>query len=85
MAGWNFAELWERIAAEQPDADAQVQGDRRISWGEFDRRADGLARFLLDRGATHQDKVAIYVHNCPEYLATSFACYKVGLVPVNTN
>jgi len=85
MAGWNFAELWERIAAEQPDADAQVQGDRRISWGEFDRRADGLARFLLDRGATHQDKVAIYVHNCPEYLETSFACYKAGLVPVNTN
>ena len=24
MAGWNFAELWERIAAKQPDADAQV-------------------------------------------------------------
>ena len=83
MAGWNFAALeaaFSAAAAEQPDADAQVQGDRRISWGEFDRRADGLARFLLDRGATHQDKVAIYLHNCPEYLETSFACYKAGLV-----
>ncbi|MEZ5381623.1 MAG: acyl-CoA synthetase [Microthrixaceae bacterium] len=85
MAGWNFAELWERIAAKQPDADAQVQGDRRISWAEFDRRADGLARYLLDQDAQHQDKVAIYVHNCPEYLETTFACYKAGLVPVNTN
>ena len=50
MAGWNFAELWERIAAKQPDAIAQVQGDRSVTWAEFDRRADGLARYLLDRG-----------------------------------
>ena len=56
-----------------------------MTWAEFDRRADGLARYLLDRGAVHQDKVAIYLHNCPEYLETSFACYKAGLVPVNTN
>ena len=48
MAGWNFAELWERIASKQPDAEAQVQGSRRITWSEFDRRADGLARHLLD-------------------------------------
>nr|WP_291840134.1 AMP-binding protein [Candidatus Microthrix sp.] len=85
MAGWNFAELWERIASKQPDAEAQVQGDRRISWSEFDRRADGLARHLLDQGAQHQDKVAVYLYNCPEYLETTFACYKAGLVPVNTN
>jgi acyl-CoA synthetase (AMP-forming)/AMP-acid ligase II len=85
MAGWNFAELWERIASKQPDAEAQVQGDRRVSWSEFDRRADGLARHLLDQGAQHQDKVAVYLYNCPEYLETTFACYKAGLVPVNTN
>ena len=85
MPGWNFAELWERIAAQRPDADAQVQGERRITWAEFDRRANGLARYFLDRGFRHQDKVAMYLHNCPEYLETSFACYKAGLVPVNTN
>ena len=76
MPGWNFAELWERIAAQRPDADAQVQGERRITWAEFDRRANGLARYFLDRGFRHQDKVAMYLHNCPEYLETSFACYK---------
>ena len=61
MAGWNFAELWERIADRFPDAQAQVQGDRRTTWSEFDRRADGLARHLLDGGAQHQDKVALYL------------------------
>jgi fatty-acyl-CoA synthase len=85
MAGWNFAELWERIADKFPDATAQVQGDRRLSWREFDRRSDGLAKALLDAGAVHQDKVAIHLYNAPEYLETTFACFKTGLVPVNTN
>ncbi len=85
MAGWNFAELWERIADRFPDADAQVQGSRRISWQDFDRRADGLARHLLDGGAQHQDKVALYLYNAPEYMEGAYASYKAGLVPVNTN
>ena len=85
MAGWNFAEIWERIADKFPDAPAQTQGDRRITWSEFDRRADGIARTLLDHGAAHQDKVAIYLYNAPEYLETVFACFKASLVPVNTN
>ena len=83
--GWNFAEIWERIADKFPDAQAQVQGDRRFTWTEFDRRADGIARTLLDHGAGHQDKVALYLYNGPEYMETAFACYKASLVPVNTN
>ena len=85
VAAWNFATLWEIAAANVPDAPALVQGERTIRWGDFDRRADGLARFLLDAGVAHQDKVALYLYNCPEYLETCFACFKAGLVPVNTN
>lgn len=85
MAGWNFAELWEQIADRFPDADAQVQGARRFTWREFDQRADSLARYLLDHGATHQDKLALYLYNAPEYLESSYAAYKAALVPVNTN
>jgi acyl-CoA synthetase (AMP-forming)/AMP-acid ligase II len=68
MGGWNFAELWERIADRFPDATAQVHGDRRTTWSEFDRRADGLAAALLATGANHQDKVALYLYNGPEYI-----------------
>ena len=85
MAGGTFADVWETVADTTPDAPAQVQGDRQIAWGAFDRRADGIARTLLDAGAAEQDKVALYLHNCPEYLETVFACFKAGLVPVNTN
>ena len=37
------------------------------------------------RGTAHQDKVAQYLYNSNEYLESVFACFKAGLVPVNTN
>ncbi len=84
-AGWNLAEIWERNADRFPDTIAQVQGERTYSWAEFDRRADGIAATLLAAGAGHQDKVAHYLYNCPEYLESMFGIYKAGLAPVNTN
>ena len=83
--GWNLAEIWERNADRFPDATAQIQGDRTFTWAEFDQRADGVAAALLAGGAQHQDKVAHYLYNCPEYLESMFAMFKAGLVPVNTN
>ena len=58
MPGWNFADVWEVIAEQIPDAQAQVHGDLHVTWSEFDRRANGVAKVLLDRGAVEQDKVA---------------------------
>lgn len=86
MTGWNFADVWEVVAGVQPDALAIVQGPRRLTWQDFDRRANGVAaRLLATPGAAHQAKVAQYLHNSPEYLETVFATFKAGLVPVNTN
>ena len=85
MSNWNYADVWETVADVQPDSIAVTQGDRNMAWSEFDRGADGIAQFLLDLGAVQQDKVAIYLYNSPEYLQTTFAAVKVGLVPVNTN
>jgi 3-oxocholest-4-en-26-oate---CoA ligase len=85
MSGWNFADIWEACADIHPAAEALVMGHRRVTWQDFDRRADGVAKHLLDGGAQHQDKVAQYLYNCPEYLESVFACFKASLVPVNTN
>ena len=52
MPGWNFADAWEVVAQQVPDAPAQVQGDRRISWRDFDRRANGVAQALPRRRAS---------------------------------
>ncbi|HEX6167557.1 MAG TPA: AMP-binding protein, partial [Acidimicrobiales bacterium] len=85
MPGWNFADVWEVIAEQIPDAQALVHGDRRVTWSELDRRADGIAATLLERGAVEQDKVAQYLYNGNEYLESMFAAFKAGLVPINTN
>jgi acyl-CoA synthetase (AMP-forming)/AMP-acid ligase II len=85
VSGWNFADVWEAHAERFPDAPALIHGDRRFSWSEFDRRADGIAATLVAGGAGHQDKVTQYLFNCPEFLDTIFACFKAALVPVNTN
>ena len=85
MTNWNYADVWEVVADVQPDAIAVTQGSRNVTWREFDHGADGLAQHLLDLGVVRQDKVAVYLYNCPEYLQTLFAAAKVGLVPVNTN
>jgi acyl-CoA synthetase (AMP-forming)/AMP-acid ligase II len=82
---WNFADVWEAVAQAVPGAIAQRHGDLAIAWRDFDARANGLASALLDAGLQQQEKVALYLHNGPEYLQAAFACMKAGLVPVNTN
>jgi 3-oxocholest-4-en-26-oate---CoA ligase len=85
VTGWNFADIFERVADRFPDAPgvADLRGTR--SWRQLDRRADGIAATLLSNGAVQQDKVAFYLYNCPEYVETLFGAFKAGLVPVNTN
>lgn len=86
MTGFNLADVWEAVARAQPDSPAIVQGERRFTWGDFHRRANGVAaRLLTCAGAEHQAKVAQYLTNAPEYLETVFAAFKTGFVPVNTN
>ena len=82
---WNLADIFEAAAQAGPDRPAQKCGDRVLTWGEFDRRADALACDLLERGLTHQGKVAAYLYNGPEYLEAYFAAFKAAGVPVNVN
>ena len=85
MSTWNYGDVWEAVADVLPDAPALTHGQRTLTWGELDRRADNLARWFLHAGTGHQDKVAIYLYNCSEYLEATFGCFKIGLVPINTN
>jgi fatty-acyl-CoA synthase len=85
VTSWTFADVWEAIAAVQPERPAFIQGDRVISWGEFDARADALAAHLIARGLDQQGKVAAFLYNGPEYIETYYAAFKGGFAPVNTN
>ncbi|MFT7600920.1 MAG: acyl-CoA synthetase (AMP-forming)/AMP-acid ligase II [Acidimicrobiales bacterium] len=85
MPGWTYADVFESVAVALPEAPALLHGAASLTWGEVDTRADGIARFLLDAGCGHQDKVAFYLYNRPEYLELFYACSKASLVHVNTN
>ena len=85
MTAWTIADVWEAIAAVQPDATAFIQGERRLSWGAFDARADALAAHLIAAGLERQSKVAAYLYNGPEYVEAYYAAFKGGFAPVNTN
>src|SRR5262245_48420307 len=81
----HFATIWEAIAGEQPDAPAVVQAGVRRTWGDYEHRA---ARFAAGPGAAGigpDDKVALYLHNCPEYAEAHFGALKARAVPVNVN
>ena len=85
MSSWNFAEIFSAVAARVPDRPCQIQGDRVITWRQFDERTNALAADLLSSGVGHQSKLACYLYNSPEYMESMTAAFKAGMAPVNTN
>ena len=83
--GWNIADIWETVASRVGNEPALLHGDRVVSWSEFDREANALARFLVERGAHVGDKLAIYSYSRPEWMIAVYAAFKARLVPVNVN
>lgn len=85
MTQESFAQAWSTVAELAPERLAIVCGDRRLSFGDFARRARALAHALHADGLRPGDKVAIELVNSPEYLETFFAAQLLGCVPVNVN
>jgi long-chain acyl-CoA synthetase len=73
-------------AAARGDVDFLVQGDRRISYGEFGRRVWGAARSLTrDHGLQKGDRVAILSYNCPDWIIALFGATSAGGIGVGLN
>jgi acyl-CoA synthetase (AMP-forming)/AMP-acid ligase II len=82
---FNFADLWEAVAAAVPGRVAVVRDPTRRSYGELDRRASRLAAWMAGRGVGRGDFVAVDLRNSVEYVETMLAAYKLRAVPVNVN
>jgi 3-oxocholest-4-en-26-oate---CoA ligase len=83
--GYSFARAWRTVAELRPDRTAVVCGDRRLTFGDLDARANRLANVLREAGVGPDDKVSIMCVNSTEYVETFFAAQKLGAVPVNVN
>jgi fatty-acyl-CoA synthase len=85
VPGGAFARHLRAAAAACPDRHAIAQGERVLSWREFEAEAAALAIELRARGVAPGSRVGICCYNSPEYLIALFALFILHAVPVNVN
>ena len=87
MEEMNLAHLLTETAAASPDKTALVQASdgSKVTFGELDREADRVAGALAAVGIQPGDRVAIAMHNCPEFVYSYFGILRAGaaVVPLN--
>jgi len=84
----NIGYIPKKIARVNPDRDALIDviNDRRISFGELDRRVDALAAAMVGQfGLSKGDRVAILAKNCIQYMEVFFAAAASGLIVMPLN
>ncbi|MBB5872723.1 amino acid adenylation domain-containing protein [Allocatelliglobosispora scoriae] len=67
-----------RQAARKPGATALIAGERRLTYGELDAKANQLANLLIAEGVRRGDLVALYVPRGPELVIGMLATMKAG-------
>ena len=77
--------LLRRAAAEEPDAVAYVHGDRRLTYGEWDRAADRAAAGLWNEGVRPGDVVALLLDPAFAYPIAYVAIARLGCVAAGIN
>jgi len=72
-------------AQSKPDAIAQIEGDRRVTWRELSDRRNRVASALVKQGVGRGEHVIIYAPNSLEYLLASAATRAANAVPIPMN
>ncbi|MEW6279655.1 MAG: fatty acid CoA ligase family protein [Candidatus Eremiobacterota bacterium] len=89
--GFNVAELLPRAAEQNPSGPALIYRPggwvaspsyAYMSFRELDERADAYARGLAGLGLERGQRVLMLVPQSPEFVALTFAVFKVGALPV---
>ncbi len=81
----NVGDLLTRSAARAPRQTAIVDGVRRFSYAEFNALVNRTAHAFASLGFARGDALALMAGNSAEFLATYFACAKLGVVCVPIN
>ncbi len=85
MTDYNLASLLEDTTAAQPDRDAIVLGETRLTYAQVNGAANQVANLLASRGIQKGDKVALSCPNLPYFSIVYFGILKAGatVVPLN--
>ena len=95
---FNFAQVFTTVAAAVPDHECIVTPTARLTYADVAEQSARFADALRSRGLgsvvdrsalqnheSGQDHVALYLHNCPEYLVGMVGGYMGRVVPFNVN
>jgi fatty-acyl-CoA synthase len=82
-----LGQILDKTIAAYPDNDAVVYYDRdyRLTYREFGKLVDQLAKGLMALGVQKGEKVALWATNVPHWVALQFATAKIGAIFLTIN
>ena len=88
MQRYPYSNLYQIIEAnlvKNPSKVIIYEDDLKITSQELKYKVDKIAGFLVNSGIKRNDKIALVVGNCWQFIATMFAISKIGgvVVPIN--
>jgi acyl-CoA synthetase (AMP-forming)/AMP-acid ligase II len=81
----NVGEMLSVNARLYPDRLAVKDLRRSLTYARYEERANRLANALSGLGLAQGDRLAVYAHNCVEWMEIYAACAKNGVVAVPVN
>ena len=81
MAELSISRAISLHVAERPHEPALTCGDITLTWLEFERRTNRLARAFADMGVVPGDLCTIALPNSTAFFESAFALWKLGATP----
>ncbi|MEK6727513.1 MAG: long-chain fatty acid--CoA ligase [Candidatus Omnitrophota bacterium] len=81
----NLGELLSASAQKYPNRTAIVFGQKKISYKILDDLTVQIAAGLLKLGIQKENRVAIFLDNCPEFVISYYSILKAGAIAVPVN
>jgi long-chain acyl-CoA synthetase len=81
----NLGELLRISAHKHPNRTAIVFGSKKISYKALNDATDHIAAGLIELGVKKQERIAVFLDNCPEFVISYYAILKAGAVVVPIN
>lgn len=81
----NLTMMFEKCAGRFSDKTALFFSDRKISYKELYQAAGKLSQGLKNLGIKKKDRVALFLHNTPEFIISYFAIINIEAVCVPIN
>jgi len=81
----NYAHILKKYRALWPEKTFIVDGEKRLTYEDVDKRVNALAQGLLNRGIQSGDRVATFVYNRAECFEIFLAACKIGAAYVALN